>query len=338
MRVHSLIIFILLQMWCYARYGVATISRMLKNLGLFCKRALQKRPVFCKETCIFKHPTHRSHPIDERGIWPSTYNLMTSLTWWHRADDTRLHAGRTELEAWLACIKLKGSSEAHICRTSSGGWWLLWHPTHSNYARLQCQRKGGRQPDNRPLYLWSCMFFGIRTRDEHLARRAHVAIRATATSTKGCQAKSRAAQRGDGGTPRPLQTLTIMLGRLEKFNDTKYMAPSSAHRDGRPFGISLESLAVQGVCLEMRKWDRFVLSCKSNSRRIQNRTNVMKINNLMIEYHFFSYINKAFVRDLKVTVWGGQKIIRGKAPLGNVHCQYVIFCGSLSNLCFLWFT
>ena len=44
-------------------YGVATISRMLKNIGLFCKRALQKRPIFCKETCIFKHPTNRSHPI-----------------------------------------------------------------------------------------------------------------------------------------------------------------------------------------------------------------------------------------------------------------------------------
>ena len=48
-------------------YGVATISRMLKNIGLFCKRALQKRPVFCKETCIFKHPTHRSHPIPTRA-------------------------------------------------------------------------------------------------------------------------------------------------------------------------------------------------------------------------------------------------------------------------------
>ena len=46
-------------------YGVATISRMFKNIGLFCKRALQKRPVFCKETCIFKHPTHRSHPISD---------------------------------------------------------------------------------------------------------------------------------------------------------------------------------------------------------------------------------------------------------------------------------
>ena len=47
------------------------MSRMLKNIGLFCKRALQKRPIFCKETYIFKHPTHRSHPIQDdeaRGL------------------------------------------------------------------------------------------------------------------------------------------------------------------------------------------------------------------------------------------------------------------------------
>ena len=29
-------------------YGVATISRLLKITGLFCKRALQKRPILCK--------------------------------------------------------------------------------------------------------------------------------------------------------------------------------------------------------------------------------------------------------------------------------------------------
>ena len=51
-----------------SEYGVATMSRMLKNIGLFCKRALQKRPVFCKETCIFKHPTHRSHPIPRSRV------------------------------------------------------------------------------------------------------------------------------------------------------------------------------------------------------------------------------------------------------------------------------
>ena len=42
---------------------MASISRMPKNIGLFCKRALQKRPIFCKETYIFKHPINGSHPI-----------------------------------------------------------------------------------------------------------------------------------------------------------------------------------------------------------------------------------------------------------------------------------
>jgi len=64
------------------------------------------------------------------------------------------------------------------------------------------------------------------------------------------QAKMRAAQRGDGGPPRPQQIRTIMLGKLDKMNDMKYMTPTGTHHDGGPFGISLESLATQGVSLE----------------------------------------------------------------------------------------
>ena len=48
---------------CYVSHGVTTIRRILENTGLYCKRALQKRPILCKETYIFKHPTNRSHPI-----------------------------------------------------------------------------------------------------------------------------------------------------------------------------------------------------------------------------------------------------------------------------------
>jgi len=33
-------------------------------------------------------------------------------------------------------------------------------------------------------------------------------------------------------------------------NDMKYMTPTDTHRDGGPFGISLELLAAQGVSLE----------------------------------------------------------------------------------------
>ena len=44
------------------RYGVTTINRLLKIVGLFCKRALQKRPIFSKETYNFKARTNRTHP------------------------------------------------------------------------------------------------------------------------------------------------------------------------------------------------------------------------------------------------------------------------------------
>ena len=45
---------------------VASISRLLKMIGLYCKRALQKRPIFSKETYNFKEPTNRSRPIQKR--------------------------------------------------------------------------------------------------------------------------------------------------------------------------------------------------------------------------------------------------------------------------------
>ena len=44
-------------------YRVATISRLLQIIVLFCKRALQKRLYSAKETYHFKEPTNRSHPI-----------------------------------------------------------------------------------------------------------------------------------------------------------------------------------------------------------------------------------------------------------------------------------
>ena len=45
------------------RYGVASVSRIDKIIGLFCKRALQKRRYSAKETYNFIDPTDRSHPI-----------------------------------------------------------------------------------------------------------------------------------------------------------------------------------------------------------------------------------------------------------------------------------
>jgi len=44
-------------------YGVALVSRIDKIIGLFCKRALQKRQYSAKETYNFIDPTDRNHPI-----------------------------------------------------------------------------------------------------------------------------------------------------------------------------------------------------------------------------------------------------------------------------------
>ena len=44
-------------------YGVALVNRIDKIIGLFCKRALQKRRYSAKETYNLIDPTDRSHPI-----------------------------------------------------------------------------------------------------------------------------------------------------------------------------------------------------------------------------------------------------------------------------------
>ena len=44
-------------------YGVATISRLLKMIGLFCRILSLLWVSFAKETYHFKEPTSGSHPI-----------------------------------------------------------------------------------------------------------------------------------------------------------------------------------------------------------------------------------------------------------------------------------
>ena len=74
---------------CVMWYGVATTSRLLKMIGLFCKRALLKKRYSAKETYHFKTPTHRSHPICEEVTYEwvmaqsnaSCHTWMSHVTW-----------------------------------------------------------------------------------------------------------------------------------------------------------------------------------------------------------------------------------------------------------------
>jgi len=58
-------------------YGVATICRLLKIMGLFCERALWKRRYSAKKTYYLKEPTNRSHPICHDVIMsPDTHTYI----------------------------------------------------------------------------------------------------------------------------------------------------------------------------------------------------------------------------------------------------------------------
>jgi len=87
-------------------YGAATCSRLLKIIGLFCKRALWKRRYSAKETCNFKDPINRSHPMashsyesTHRGDQTSNTRISRShdfAVWFFEWRELRLHTWKCE--------------------------------------------------------------------------------------------------------------------------------------------------------------------------------------------------------------------------------------------------
>jgi len=64
----SVSVFMAMSMSVPVGYEVVTISRLLKIVGLFCKRALKKRGYSAKETYNCKEPTNRSHPTSHVAL------------------------------------------------------------------------------------------------------------------------------------------------------------------------------------------------------------------------------------------------------------------------------
>ena len=52
-------------------YGVATIDRLLKIVGLFCRISSLIEGFFAKEIYNFKEPTNPSHPIPSKALMGS---------------------------------------------------------------------------------------------------------------------------------------------------------------------------------------------------------------------------------------------------------------------------
>jgi len=62
-------------------YGVATISRLLKNIGLFCKISFLWYGSFAKETYNFQEPTKRSHTIGTPCVSADMSKIRAYTCW-----------------------------------------------------------------------------------------------------------------------------------------------------------------------------------------------------------------------------------------------------------------
>jgi len=89
-------------------YGVAMISRLLKIIRLFCKRALYKRLYSTKETHNLIDPSNHRHPIPRPPCTLPTHTLPTHTLPTHtRSWNTRRARGNVELR-W-------NSHERYLC-------------------------------------------------------------------------------------------------------------------------------------------------------------------------------------------------------------------------------
>ena len=92
-----------------ARYGVATISRLLKIIGLFCRISSLLEGSFAKETYNFKEHTNRSHPVP-RIVVLLRIGALLRIVWswdpifrtnWDVCDvDKHSHGTFTSLKTW----------------------------------------------------------------------------------------------------------------------------------------------------------------------------------------------------------------------------------------------
>jgi len=122
-------------------YKVATSSRLPQNIGLFCKRALQKRRYSAKETYIFDEPTNHSHLIVKCAF--NAYAFVVG----REGEETLSILNRT-VNTKQSHVFLRHMRTNQVCRRSLLLVWhvgckkthiftcsrihkTFWHPTHT---------------------------------------------------------------------------------------------------------------------------------------------------------------------------------------------------------------
>ena len=82
-------------------YGVATISRLLKIIRLFCRIPSLLQGSFAKETYNFKEPTNRSHPIAHSYVRHDSFVCETWLMHMWDMNHSYVRHDSSICETWL---------------------------------------------------------------------------------------------------------------------------------------------------------------------------------------------------------------------------------------------
>jgi len=114
------------------QYGVATMSRLLKMIGLCCERALQKSLYSAEETYNFKKPANRSHPIGSSRLILDTHytrSLHTLIAHTHYTLHTPITHYTHTLHTLIVYIHY--TLHTHITHTH---YAHPLHTTHTHYT------------------------------------------------------------------------------------------------------------------------------------------------------------------------------------------------------------
>ena len=117
-------------------YRVATIRRLLKIIGLFCRIWFLSYGSFAKETCNLKEPTNRSHPIAHTWKVEQSPRLATCAVSATRSKHTATycnnpqHTSTTFKSRYVCCL----------CNTQQAHCNTLQHPATTSKSRYMCCR------------------------------------------------------------------------------------------------------------------------------------------------------------------------------------------------------
>jgi len=128
-------------------YRVATVSRLLKIIGLFCRILSLLLGSFAKETCNVKEPTNRSHPISHVTYWLSHVHLNHTTD---GGDLTENNYGCQHLEQIFTGVSVHFKQVftgipkfpikcSHIKRESPSLPWTNRNPVRSGDASISSQ-------------------------------------------------------------------------------------------------------------------------------------------------------------------------------------------------------